>query len=205
MSIKESPKIIDESKEDEVEFPQGGSIINFGTTPLSTFNLVNCIAIGGCFILKERKGSFMTHESPVDYKTLQEKLKNIMYILNENGADIQLIVLFHSDVPAKQKYSQLGGMTTSDIVETMRLFCETTFPNVKITLKTYSNSPQSDIFKGKILVGKASISPTYFSTYLTPLRSVDAQALGRQSRDSFWSAPISAQSSSNFFGPNYMA
>ena len=165
-------KIICESTEYEVEFPQKSAIINFGISPLTTYNLVNCIAIGGSFKLKnESIGTFLTHESPTDYISLQTKLKYILDVLNENSADILLIVLFHSDDPGKDKYSDLGEVTTSDIVKTMRLFCENTFLNVKLIMKTYSNSPYSEVFiTGKILSGKVTISPTDFSSSLSPLR-----------------------------------
>ena len=63
---------------------------------------------------------------------MQTKLKYILDVLNENSAGILLIVLFHSDDPGKDKYSDLGEVTTSDIVKTMRLFCENTFLNVKL-------------------------------------------------------------------------
>lgn len=167
------PKIIRESNEYEVEFPQKGAIINFGISPLSTYNLVNCIAIGGSFKLKnESVGSFLTHESPTDYITLQTKLRYIFDVLNENSADILFVVLFHSEDPGKDKYQDLGGMTTSDIVKTMRVFCENTFPNVKLIMKTYSNSSHSEVFiNGTFLAGKATISPTDFSSSLTQLKS----------------------------------
>ena len=171
------PKIIDESKEYEVEFPQESAVINFGISPLSTYNLVNCIAIGGSFKLKnESVGSFLTHESPTDYLTLQKKLRYTLEVLSENSANILFIVLFHSDDPAKDKYSELGGMTTTDIVETMRVFCENTFPNVKLIMKTYTNCSQSEVFiTGKFLCGKVIISPTDFSSSLTPHRCESKQ------------------------------
>jgi hypothetical protein len=177
------PRIISESKEYEVQFPQKSAIINFGITPLSTYNLVNCIAIGGSFRLKnERVGSFLTHESPTDYITLQKKLTCIHNILSENAADILFIVVFHSDDPGKDKYAHLGGMTTSDIVKTMIFFCEKTFPNIKLIMKTYTNSLHSDVFTGTFLCGKATISPTDFSSSLTPLRSESGSQLMYESK-----------------------
>jgi len=171
------PKIIRESNEYEVEFPQKGAIINFGISPLSTYNLVNCIAIGGSFKLKnESVGSFLTHESPTDYITLQTKLRYIFDVLNENSADILFVVLFHCEDPGKDKYQDLGGMTRSDIVKTMRVFCENTFPNVKLIMKTYSNSV---FINGTFLAGKATISPTDFYSTLFA-NAVTQETTGRQ-------------------------
>lgn len=45
----------------ETEFPQEEAVINLGEPQVSTYNLVNCIAIGGIFELTD--GTFLTHES----------------------------------------------------------------------------------------------------------------------------------------------
>lgn len=156
------PKIINESKEAELEFSQGNAVINFGITPLSTYNLMNCISICGSFTT----GTFLTHESPTDYIQLQKKIKKIYSILEMEH--ILFVVLYYSDNPAKDTYSHLGRMTTTDIVENMRVFCENTFTNTKVITKTYSNSSQSEFFiTGKFFTGKATISPTDFSSSLT--------------------------------------
>ena len=39
----------------ETQFEQKEAIINYGSAPISTFNLVNCIAIGGIFKISERQ------------------------------------------------------------------------------------------------------------------------------------------------------
>jgi hypothetical protein len=173
LSYENTVKLIYESEKSEVEFPQGGAVINFGKTSLSTYNLVNCIAIGGSFKLKnESCGTFLTHESPTDYIILQKKLRNILNILTEKLADILFIVLFHSDDPCKDKYSDLGGMTTTYIVETMKEFCKNSFPNSKLIIKKYSNSPLYEFFiTGNFLAGKVTISPNDFSSSLFPLKS----------------------------------
>ena len=51
----------------ETEFEQHDAVINYGSAPISTFNLVNCLAIGGVFELDGHRGTFLTHESPTDY------------------------------------------------------------------------------------------------------------------------------------------
>jgi len=51
-------------------------LINCNTDLLSTCNLVNCISVGGIFKSKNNKqGSFLTHESPLDYNYLIYKMK----------------------------------------------------------------------------------------------------------------------------------
>ena len=60
-------EINENSIETEFEFKQKYALINYGVAPISTYNLVNCISIGGNFDLDEKTGSFLTHESPTDY------------------------------------------------------------------------------------------------------------------------------------------
>jgi len=38
-----------ETDNQEISFPQRKAVINFGTSSVKTFGLINCIAIGGLF------------------------------------------------------------------------------------------------------------------------------------------------------------
>lgn len=67
----------------ETEFEQRDAVINYGSASISTYNLVNCIAIGGVFEIEGQKGSFLTHESPLDYQEQRKKLSEIKSILDE--------------------------------------------------------------------------------------------------------------------------
>ncbi len=142
--------------ERETEFPQEHAIINFGTGPLSTYNLVNCIAIGGKFILPDDStGSFLTHESPTDYLEQKRKLTQIKQILDKRSARIQNITLFHIDSPVPDVYD--GGLTTARIIEMMNDFSNELF-RIAPVRTTYSC--------GGMSCGKAIISPTSHETRL---------------------------------------
>jgi hypothetical protein len=145
----------------ETEFEQTYAVINYGSGLISTYNLVNCIVVGGIFELDGVIGTFLTHESPTDYIEQQSKLTKIKRILDEKNARILKIVLFRIDEPSKSVYS--GGLTTEKIIVLMIEFSSRLFrltPNID----TYSCDISS------LRCGKAIISPTEYKSVLTPLR-----------------------------------
>ena len=145
----------------ETEFEQRNAVINYGYGPVSTYNLVNCIAIGGVFELEEKRGTFLTHEAPLDYLEQQHKLINIKRILNEKNAKIINIVIFRIDKPATDVYE--NGLTTTKVIDLMSNFSEKLFSLIPIIIN-YS----CDI--SKMRCGKAIISPTGYNSYLTEIR-----------------------------------
>jgi len=145
----------------ETQFEQKEAIINYGSAPISTFNLVNCIAIGGIFKISERQGTFLTHESPTDYKELQNKLTNIKKTLDSNGATITSVVIFRINEPSKSVYA--NGLTTEDIINLMNTFSKMLF-SLEPNMITYSCNIS------EFSCGKAIISPTQYSTSLIPIR-----------------------------------
>ena len=145
----------------ETEFEQRNAVINYGYGPVSTYNLVNCIAIGGVFELEEKRGTFLTHEAPLDYLEQQDKLINIKKILNEKKAKIINIVIFRIDKPATDVYE--NGLTTTKVIDLMSNFSEKLFSLIPIIIN-YS----CDILKMRC--GKAIISPTEYNSYLTEIR-----------------------------------
>jgi hypothetical protein len=145
----------------ETQFEQKEAIINYGSAPISTFNLVNCIAIGGIFKISERQGTFLTHESPTDYIELQNKLTNIKKTLDSNGATITSVVIFRINEPSKSVYA--NGLTTEDIINLMNTFSKKLF-SLEPNMIEYSCNIS------EFSCGKAIISPTQYSTSLIPLR-----------------------------------
>jgi len=91
---------------DEIRFPEMDALINLGDASISTQELINCIAIGGEFIdiITEKPGTFLTHESPVNYKVLKTKLTHIKKILTESNKRITKIVVFCIDKPSRTKH-----------------------------------------------------------------------------------------------------
>jgi hypothetical protein len=156
--------MINQIKEDikETEFAQRFAIINFGCAPISTYNLVNCIAVGGTFILADgKKGSFLTHESPTEYFEQYNKLHEIKRILDEKSAVIISIIIFHCDKPSKDIYTD--GLTTEIIVNMIKRFSDNLF-NINPIMKTYSCDHTNARF------GKAIISPDSYETKLADVK-----------------------------------
>jgi hypothetical protein len=145
----------------ETEFEQKHAVINYGYGEISTYNLVNCIAIGGVFELSKTHGTFLTHESPTDYLEQQQKLIQIKRILDEKTAIIGNIVIFCIDKPARDVYK--NGLTTIQIIDLMYKFCQDLFLLTPVIIN-YS----CDI--STMRCGKAIISPTGPNAALTPLR-----------------------------------
>ena len=147
---------------EETEFKQNDAVINYGISPISTYNLVNCIAIGGIFQLHGNHGTFLTHESPTDYPEQQRKLIEIKRILHTKSAVITNIVLFHIDEPSKDVYE--GGLTTIHIIRLMFNFCTELFG-----LRPGTLSYSCDI--STMRCGKAVLSSNGINTLLTPFRN----------------------------------
>ena len=147
-------KILNNNKNEEISILQKDAVINFGKTPISTYNLVNCIAIGGVF---DNNGTFLTHESPTDYMDLQYKLKEIQTILNNKQVIIQKIIIFYTDKPSTSIYKD--NLTTKKIITIMQKFCNIEF-NIIPIMKTYSYD-SSTLHFGKII-----ISPFMYNTTL---------------------------------------
>jgi len=145
----------------ETEFEQSHAVINYGLGPISTYNLVNCIAIGGMFELDGKPGTFLTHESPLDYLEQQTKLYQIKTRLDTHKAIITQIILFRIDVPALDVYG--SGLTTQKIIELMIDYSGSLFSLPPI-IHTYS----CDI--STLRCGKAIISPTEYKSEITPIR-----------------------------------
>lgn len=146
---------IDEN-EKEYEFAQKSAIINYGVAPISTYNLVNCIAIGGIFRLPSgQTGSFLTHESPTDYIEQQRKLQQIKSILDTKSAEYIKLVIFRIDNPATNTYSD--GLTTEKIIQIMKEFSK----------KLFIIEPEEQLYSCDIKsfrCGKATISPEKHSS-----------------------------------------
>jgi hypothetical protein len=156
--------------ENETEIEQRYAIINYGYGPVSTYNLVNCIAIGGVFELDGNTGTFLTHESPndfeeqmSDFKELMSKLNIIKEILDRKKAIITKIVIFCIDKPAITIYE--GDLDTSKIIDTMINFSRSLF-HLEPIIINYS----CDI--STMRCGKAIISPTQYYSELTKVRFV---------------------------------
>ena len=145
----------------ETQFEQKEAIINYGSAPISTFNLVNCIAIGGIFKKSESHGTFLTHESPTDYNELQNKLTTIKNTIDKNGAIITSIVIFRLNEPSKDTYEH--GLTTEVIINLMSSFSKNLFSLEPIMIEYSCNISEFSC-------GKAIISPTHYSTSLIPIR-----------------------------------
>jgi len=151
-------------KVDETEFEQKSAVINYGSGKISTYNLVNCLAIGGVFEINGEYGTFLTHESPTDYLEQQNKLNKIKTKLDGKKATITQIVLFRIDQGSKTVYK--NGLTTAQIIELMYTFSEDLF---KLTPDIIEYSCDLTIFPPKC--GKAIISPTEHKSVIIPFRS----------------------------------
>ena len=148
----------------ETEFSQMNAIINYGVGPISTYNIVNCLSIGGIFKINEKFGTFLTHESPTDYLEQQKKLRIIEEILHKQNANITNIILFRVDKQSTSVYKD--RLTTESIIKIMIDFLNKTF-KLKPTVKYYSCDSSN------MLCGKAIISPNEYNTTLEPFRLPD--------------------------------
>ena len=152
-------------KVDETEFEQNSAVINYGSGKISTYNLVNCLAIGGVFEINGEYGTFLTHESPTDHIEQINKLNKIKTKLDEKKATITQIVLFRIDKGASDVYKD--GLTTTSIIELMNTFSKDLFKLVPDIID-YS-CDLTNILAPKC--GKAIISPTEHKSVIIPFRS----------------------------------
>lgn len=142
----------------EVKFPQKKAIINYGDATVTTYNLVNCIAIGGRFNDKANMpGIFFTHESPTDKIIQKKKLEKIKDILKDTV--ISNIFIFRIDPSQASKNIYSNGSNTEKIIAEMIDFTrgifgiEPTILNYMCDIKTFR-------------CGKASISVSSVATNL---------------------------------------
>ncbi len=147
----------------ETEFSQSNAIINFGIGSVSTYNLVNCIGIGGIFGFADgtNLGTFLTHESPTDYVELENKLFMIKQILFNKKLIVCQVILFCPNQPAPDIY--LNGLTTDIIIKKMWEFSSRLF-EIEPIIATYS------IDETKMLCGKIIINPSMYNGLLVPMR-----------------------------------
>ena len=142
----------------EIRISQRESIINYGNATITTFNLVNCIAIGGRFKIPDEEnisGIFLTHESPQDKFILKQKLSEIKTELSKYLIDS--IILFRIDESQVSKDRYSNGKNTEENIQEMISFIETLF-NIKPEITNYTCDIKT------FQCGKASISPSNFTT-----------------------------------------
>lgn len=133
-----------------VEIAQGEAGINYGTAPMSTYNLLNCIAFGGRF----DGGIFLTHELPEDVETLQGKLLLIREALQ--GITITDTVLFR--IAPDQAIGNI-----EPYIKVLSAFSSDLF-GVDPTIRVY------ECRRNAMRCGEASITPRSITTSVTSLR-----------------------------------
>jgi len=139
----------------EIRFPQRQAVINYGSATVTTYNLVNCIAIGGRF--KDKKGEpgiFFTHESPTDKDNQKKKLSQIKHILED--AVISDIFIF-----------RLADGSNGEIIAEMFTFIRSVF---RIEPQILNYGCDTRIFYGIPKCGKASISTDTISVDMVPIQ-----------------------------------
>ena len=165
-----------EQDDTETEFAQKSAYINFGIGELSTYNLVNCIAVGGIFDCSGKQGSFLSHEAPTDYADLFYKLEQIQNILEEKNCIIKNIVLFRANETGKDIYD--NELTVEKIIDMVLQFCRINF----------SLEPQVELYYFSALVGKcgkAIISPNNITTDLCNIRNTSEKKKERNIEGTF--------------------
>lgn len=117
-----------------IEFPQRCAVVNIGDAILTTFNLVNCISIGGIF----NDGVFLTHESPSDIIEHKRKLREIASWLKQSNRTLTKVVLFRINQTTSDQYNISGKlMTTEDVITELINFCQSLWSK-KPEIKTYT-------------------------------------------------------------------
>ena len=150
----------------ETEFEQHNAVINYGSAQISTFNLVNCLAIGGVFELDGHIGTFLTHESPTDFKEQERKLYKIKNILDNKKARIIQIIFFRTDKLESEVYLDLDGLTTTSIISSMLDYCRRLF-GLEPKIHNYTCDTSNPL---NMMCSKAIISPTQYNSSVIPLR-----------------------------------
>jgi hypothetical protein len=164
-----------ESNDTKIEFPQRKAVINYGTSSVETFGLINCIAIGGIFINSdgEIKGAFMAHESPTDSSKQIANINTIITKIKSKGYTISKILLFkiEPEGAAKDNYTFEGiEYNYDELCEKLSNECERLF-GVKAKIIEYGwycgRYMKNKTDPRLALCGKAIIDPTkdYTTTY----------------------------------------
>ena len=164
-----------ESNDSIIEFPQRKAVINYGTSSVETFGLINCIAIGGIFInlAGEIKGTFMAHESPTDSATQITNINSINIKIKSKEYKISKMVLFkiEPEGASNTTYFFKGiSYNYDNLCEELAKECERLFgikPNI-IEYGYYCGRYMKNKTDPRLsLCGKATINPTrdYITTY----------------------------------------
>jgi hypothetical protein len=150
----------------EIRFKQGESVVNYGDATITTYNLVNCIAIGGRFAYKEGRkfvpyeeqgpylnGIFFTHESPTDKEEHKLKLSRIKEILKDAFITEIFVFRIHHSQADQTRYTSgyASGSTTEEIIDEM----------IRSTTSIFGIEPKILVYSCDIKTfrcGKASIS-----------------------------------------------
>jgi hypothetical protein len=128
--------------------------INYGAGYLTTHNLCNCLVFCGRFEINGRQGTFMTHDSPLEYIEHIQKLEHIKKILDKKQAKITKVFVYVPDHPASDIYS--NNMTTTDIIKLLTAKATNIFGEVE-TKEYQCDSKQ-------LQFGSILFSPTVAST-----------------------------------------
>jgi len=121
-----------ESSDSLLKFKQKDSIVNFGSSSIKTFGLINCIAIGGVFVDAENqpKGAFMTHESPRDIDAAFRKIECIQQIIAKKNFRVSKTILFKMEKSGQSTSSYLfSGVrrTYPDLCNEIAKYCQSAY------------------------------------------------------------------------------
>jgi hypothetical protein len=140
-----------------IDFPRGESIINYGTATVSTYNLVNCIAIGGRFKYGENStGIFFTHESPTDSRVHKNTLQTIKDTLKDTL--VTHLYIFRIEPSQAEKGTYADGSTTESVIAEMIRFTRDLFALEPIILNYECDTKTFRCGKASISVDDARTS-----------------------------------------------
>ena len=164
-----------ESNGTEISFPQRKAVINFGTSSIKTFGLINCLAIGGLFSNStgEIKGAFLAHESPNDINIQLDIIREIKNILDSKNYIITKMVIFkiEPDGASRDMYKfDSKSLNYNDLCKQISIVCKTRFGIKPIIIEYgyYYKRYQDNKDDPKLnLCASAIIDPTkdYITTY----------------------------------------
>lgn len=164
-----------ESNGTEISFPQRKAVLNFGTSSVKTFGLINCLAIGGLFtnFTGEIKGAFFAHESPTDIDIQLNIIREIKNILDSKNYIITKMVIFkiEPDGASKDMYQfDSKSLNYNDLCEQISIVCKTRFGIKPIIVEYgyYCKRYQDNQDDPKLnLCASATIDPTkdFITTY----------------------------------------
>lgn len=165
-----------ESDGTEISFPQEKAVLNFGTSSIKTFGLINCLAIGGCFTNStgEVKGAFLTHESPTDIDIQLNIIREIKRILDGKSYIITNMAIFkiEPDGASSDMYKlDEKSFNYNDLCEQISIVCKTRF-DVKPIIVEYGyyckryldnrNDPKLNLCASAIIDPTKDFITTYF-------------------------------------------